>query len=162
MNAVVKSLIVACVLAVFATGCAADPAEAPATNAGTAGTAEFAAGASAGTLLDGGGWSRATTEDGLCDVAWRADAGEVPRNVAFGLEVWLLRDGQPLAGPRLELRARMPEHGHGLVREPTVTDQGHGRYRVDNLLLHMRGLWQLDFAVTEGLVGDRARFELTL
>ena len=107
-------------------------------------------------------WQRGTTEDGLCDVAWRSDPAPLPRNVACSLDVQLLRDGAPLAGARLEVRGWMPDHGHGLVREPTVIDQGDGRFRVDNLLLHMRGLWDLDFLVTEGTVGDRARFEVTL
>lgn len=114
------------------------------------------------TAVDLSGWQVATGDDGLFDLAWRPVGGTVPRNEVFKLEVMLLRDGQLLAGPQVRVRGWMPDHGHGLVRTPLVTDLGDGRHRVEGLLLHMRGLWQLFFDVTDGQQTDCVSFELSL
>ena len=114
------------------------------------------------TAVDLSGWQVATGDDGVFDLAWRPVGGTVPRNEVFELEVMLLQDGQLLAGPQVRVRGWMPDHGHGLVRTPLVTDLGGGRHRVEGLLLHMRGLWQLFFDVTDGRRTDCVGFEWSL
>jgi hypothetical protein len=108
------------------------------------------------------GWNVASGEAGLYQLAWRPVEGSVPRNEDFELEVVLRRDGRPLPGMRLAVSGWMPAHGHGLVREPVVTDLGDGRFAVEGVLLHMRGLWELVFNVTDGVSADSVRFELQL
>ncbi len=108
------------------------------------------------------GWRTAAGSRAECSVRWRPAGGEVPRNREFELEVELSRGGEPLSGERLQVRGWMPDHSHGLVRQPEVTDLGDGRYRVTNLLLHMRGLWQLLFDVGEGAEHDTVVFEIRL
>jgi len=46
--------------------------------------------------------------------------------------------------------ATMPEHRHGMNYAPTVTANGDGRYRVDGLLFHMPGNWEVAFDVRSG------------
>ena len=93
---------------------------------------------------------------------WRPVGGEVPRNRACALELELERGGRAWEGAPILVRGWMPDHAHGLVREPSVEDLGGGRYRVTNLLLHMRGLWQLIFDVGTGAGRDAVVFELRL
>ncbi|RKY22324.1 MAG: hypothetical protein DRQ55_01420 [Planctomycetota bacterium] len=140
----------------LASVCACRSAAAP----GEAGVAVD--GASGAALPDLSDWFVASGDAGRYQLAWRPVGGVVPRNQDFSLEVLLLREGRPHGGPRLVLRASMPAHGHGLVRAPVVTELGHGRYRVDAMLLHMRGLWVLVFDVTDSTASDSVRFELNV
>jgi hypothetical protein len=48
------------------------------------------------------------------------------------------------------------------VSAPVVTPLGAGAYRVDGLLLHMRGRWQLLFDVSLGGSVDVVCFDLEL
>ena len=73
---------------------------------------------------------------------------------------WRTADGSPLATARpLELLvtvcpagarlvrvdATMPEHRHGMNYRPTLAEAGDGRWRVQGMLLHMAGRWELRF-----------------
>lgn len=100
--------------------------------------------------LEDEGWSLVRGENPDRVLAWRpADLDAVPRNQSFALEVRVLRDGAPHTLEALDLKGWMPAHGHGLVQLPEVTEQAPGHYRVDGLLLHMRGLWELRFGLLE-------------
>lgn len=55
------------------------------------------------------------------------------------------RDGGRADAPRVD--ATMPQHGHGMNYRPTLESLGEGRYRVNGMLLHMPGRWQLSIAV---------------
>jgi len=112
--------------------------------------------------LDGSGWHEALSERGTFRLAWRPARGALPRNEDFALDVAVWRDGRPLRGATLVVRGWMPDHGHGMVRRPLVDEAGEGRYRVDGMLLHMRGRWQIDFDVTDGTTMDTVRFEIEL
>jgi len=46
--------------------------------------------------------------------------------------------------------ATMPEHRHGMNYATTVKAMGEGRYRVDGLLFHMPGNWEVTFDVRAG------------
>ncbi|HEX6885306.1 MAG TPA: FixH family protein, partial [Planctomycetota bacterium] len=88
-------------------------------------------------------------ESGAALVAWRAVGGELPRNRHFELEVWVVRDGAPVRGAELIVRADMPEHGHGMNVEPRALLREDGSFRVKGMLLHMAGAWVLTIHVTE-------------
>ena len=47
----------------------------------------------------------------------------------------------------LKVDATMPEHKHGMNYAPTIKSLGDGRYRVDGLLFHMPGSWEIAFDV---------------
>ena len=51
--------------------------------------------------------------------------------------------------------AQMPEHKHGMNYATTIRNDGNGRYRVDGLLFHMPGSWEVAFDVRSG--GDIQR-----
>ena len=58
--------------------------------------------------------------------------------------------------------ARMPAHQHGMKQVPSVHPLGDGRFRVEGMLLHMTGHWELYVDVTSGAVTERAQWDLTL
>jgi hypothetical protein len=53
-----------------------------------------------------------------------------------------------MAGAGIEVTTWMPEHGHGSPEDVIVTDEGEGHYRFSNLVLHMKGLWEITVEVT--------------
>lgn len=96
-------------------------------------------------------------------VAWSTvDGGAIPRNVECELLVTVMRDGEAAGVERLDVSAWMPDHNHGLVQLPEVLDLGGGRYRVEGLLLHMRGRWELRFGIFDPGVRETVVVELEL
>lgn len=98
-------------------------------------------------------------------VRFRPAPAPVPENEPFGLEVWVLDAGdEPRLAADVELAvdAGMPEHGHGMNREPKVKRLGPGHFAVTGMLFHMPGDWELYFDVTRGALTERAQTELTL
>jgi hypothetical protein len=51
------------------------------------------------------------------------------------------------AAELVRVDATMPEHKHGMNYAPTIKSLGDGRYRVDGLLFHMPGSWEIAFDV---------------
>jgi len=124
--------------------------------------------ASALLLARGSGAARAgrgaqkevTSNAGAWHVVYECRPEVVPLNETFGLAVRVYEDAartRPAAGVELTVDARMPHHGHGMRREPTVSRAGPGRYEVEGMLLHMPGYWELYFDVTRGAVTERAQ-----
>jgi hypothetical protein len=44
----------------------------------------------------------------------------------------------------------MPAHKHGMNYRPTIKPLGDGRFRIDGMMFHMAGQWQLAFEVQAG------------
>ena len=78
------------------------------------------------------------------------------------LEVWVFHDGAPVRDALLAVSAWMPEHGHGMLRQPRVEVRDDGSYHVVGMLLHMRGHWQVFFEVLEGSLSETAECALDL
>ena len=102
-----------------------------------------------------------------------APAGEPHAEPAAAKSPWLVfpavvessrptQPVQPLAGVRVGVDARMPDHGHGMLRQPRVTDRGDGSHLVEGMLLHMGGFWLLTVDVYDGERSERVKFELNL
>ena len=51
--------------------------------------------------------------------------------------------------------AQMPEHKHGMNYRPTIVSLGDGRYRVEGMVFHMPGRWELAFDVRAGEESER-------
>ena len=51
------------------------------------------------------------------------------------------------AAELVSVDATMPDHKHGMNYAPTIKALGDGRYRVDGLLFHMPGNWEVAFDV---------------
>lgn len=91
-------------------------------------------------------------------LAWRpllkaepgASASRIPMAKHFALEVQLC-DKAGISVARLQKAdATMPEHRHGMNYRPAITPLGAGRFRVEGMMLHMAGRWQLAFEVRAG------------
>ena len=108
----------------------------------------------------------ATSRGGKYTIQWRPVGGEVPKNEHFELEVRLFKNvGDelvPLPDARIAVSGWMPDHGHGMIRQPQALDQGDGTYLVRGMLFHMGGHWQLFFDVIEDGLSERTDFELDL
>jgi len=91
------------------------------------------------------GWHTSVGGADLFRVSWKplTEDAQVPKNVHFALEIVVADENGPVVGARVAVRGWMPEHGHGLVARPVVTEQGDGHYRAEGVLLHMRGSWDL-------------------
>ncbi|GJM23176.1 MAG: hypothetical protein DHS20C15_30910 [Planctomycetota bacterium] len=108
-------------------------------------------------------WNEATSDVPARKVQWRViDHDEVPRNEAFSMEVRVLSGESPTSLQRLDLKGWMPDHGHGFVQDPSVSTLDIGHYRVDGVLLHMRGTWELRLQLFDANGLDVVVIELEL
>ena len=76
---------------------------------------------------------------------------EVPATKGFN--TWTVEitdaDGEPLDDAELEIAdflGWMPEHRHDTNHDPVIESLGEGRFEVDEINLHMDGLWELTFS----------------
>lgn len=105
------------------------------------------------------------SNDSTYVVAYRPLPGEIPLNEEFELELWVLDAvTRTPVDPAVELTldGRMPDHGHGLRQDARVERSGPGTWRVQGLLLHMTGSWELHVDVREGPLTERAQFAIEL
>ena len=77
-------------------------------------------------------------------------AQRIPMARHFALDVQLCdKDGASVA-QLTKADASMPAHKHGMNYRPTIKPLGDGRFRVDGMMFHMAGEWQLAFEVQAG------------
>ena len=96
-------------------------------------------------------------------VRYQSHPAIIPLNQSFDLEVWIkssAEDSEPTFS--LWVDARMPEHRHGMVRQPKIIALGQGHFRVTGMLFHMPGRWELYFDITRDNLTERARVEVFL
>jgi hypothetical protein len=89
----------------------------------------------------------------------------IPLNEVFGLQLTVYRaDARdtPLRDVELMIDGRMPEHRHGMLREPSVVQTADGAFVINGMLFHMPGYWELHFDVTSAGTTERAEVEVTL
>jgi hypothetical protein len=78
-------------------------------------------------------------DSGPVQLAWRAEPAPIAVSRPFALLVTLC----PADARLLRVDATMPEHRHGMNYRPTLQPQGGGVWRVEGLLWHMSGRWEL-------------------
>ncbi|MBX3373429.1 MAG: hypothetical protein KF817_06315 [Phycisphaeraceae bacterium] len=105
-------------------------------------------------VSNGGGWI----------VVFTPDPDPIPLNTPFSLAVQVSRSGEDAGdeGISLQVDARMPEHRHGMVVRPAIERLGPGVFRVDGMLLHMPGYWELTFDIASGTRVERAQIALVI
>ena len=104
-----------------------------------------------------------TTREGLYRIEWSSEPNPIPLNSDFELLARVLdSDGTSVSSAELYVDATMPDHGHGMVRQPRVEPSGGGRFSVRGMLFHMPGRWQLRFEAIVEDVGDVAVVDLEL
>ncbi len=79
----------------------------------------------------------------------------IPMAQHFALEVQLCDKAGVSAARLQKVDATMPEHRHGMNYRPQITPLGDGRFRVEGMMFHMAGRWQLVFEVLAGKVATR-------
>src|SRR3954463_1186704 len=80
---------------------------------------------------------------------------EVAVSRHFTMDVGACAKSGP-AAENLKVDAQMPEHRHGMNYRPEVKAIGTGQWRVEGLMFHMPGRWQLEFQ----LDGERLGAEM--
>jgi hypothetical protein len=97
-------------------------------------------------------------------VAYRTNPPRIPLNEPFSMEarVFASRDRDtPLKDVTMTFDAAMPEHSHGMNRIPRIRSE-EGLFKIDNILLHMSGAWQMYFDIKRSNVSERAAVSLEL
>lgn len=128
------------------------------------GDAQPGGGASgAGTDADGPSLAAASAR-GTFRIELRPETDGFPLNEAFALDVVVEgADGAPLAeDASVTIDARMPAHGHGMLRDVELERVGPTEYRAEGMLLHMVGHWEVHVDVTRGAVVERAQADIEL
>jgi hypothetical protein len=127
----------------------------PSTDAGLPAKCKGATIYSAGIVAKG--------DKGLIDVTLQ-DSNPAPPGV--GDNDWTIdvkdKDGNSLAGAKVEFLLWMPAHGHPGAKNPIITDNGDGTYDAKGVYFNMDGLWQITVKVTssDGSIADSAMFTL--
>lgn len=82
----------------------------------------------------------------------------IPLNEAFVYDVEVHPIQGDADGLALAFDAVMPDHGHGMNTLPEVEATGAGTFRVEGLLFHMPGDWEIHIDVTRDETTERATF----
>jgi hypothetical protein len=77
-------------------------------------------------------------------------AQRIPMARHFALDVQLCAKGGVSGAHLTKADASMPAHKHGMNYRPTIKPLGDGRFRIDGMMFHMAGQWQLAFEVQAG------------
>ncbi len=78
-------------------------------------------------------------QQGAVQAVWKVAGAPIAVGQPFALEVQVC----PTSATLTRVDAVMPEHRHGMNYRPSLKALGEGRWRVEGLLLHMPGRWEL-------------------
>ena len=96
------------------------------------------------------------------EVELRVTPAPIPVNQHFEAEISVRGRADGELPGSVNVDADMPAHGHGMNTAPRLTSLGEGRWRVEGLLFHMPGSWELYVDVGEGQQLQRAAFPVEL
>jgi hypothetical protein len=104
-------------------------------------------------------YTTTTSDSGALGVEVRTSP-QPPSRGTNSVELTVTRgsDGSPVPGLSLGVRTWMPAMNHG-SSEPTVTEEGEGKYLVTEVYLYMPGTWELQTTFS-GPVSDHATASL--
>lgn len=100
----------------------------------------------------------ARLDSGPVQLAWRAEPAPIAVSRPFALLVTLC----PADARLLRVDATMPEHRHGMNYRPSLQPLGGGLWRVEGLLWHMAGRWELRLEVEAAGTTQILRQSVTL
>lgn len=106
--------------------------------------------------------TEARSSQGTYRVHYTPNPDPIPLNEHFEIEVRVESNHGNTVPKRIEIRADMPAHGHGINTEPSIQDNGDGTYSVKGLLFHMKGDWELYVDIIDGPLRESAIFPITL
>jgi hypothetical protein len=109
------------------------------------------------------GGTEVRSNDGSWRVVYKVEDAGIRRGETFALDAWVF-GAEEATAPRtdvsLAVDAAMPQHGHGMNRVPRIEKLPDGEFRVDGLLFHMPGKWELYFDVARGPLVERAQVDV--
>lgn len=104
------------------------------------------------------------SEKGHYLIKWQAVAQDkVPLNQYFALDIEVNEPLKPVKYPLdLNVNAGMQAHNHGMHTKPVVHRLANQHFRVEGMLFHMPGQWQVELDISRGVIRDSARLEISL
>lgn len=105
------------------------------------------------------------TRDRAYVIRWQPVGGAIPINGDFEVDLFVTRNDEektPVEGASVSMTCFMPDHGHGMLREPVSEELGGGHYRAKGFLLHMDGYWKVSATVMVDGIAASADDELRL
>jgi hypothetical protein len=97
-------------------------------------------------------------QQGPVQLLWQAVPGPSQTGKLLALDVQLC----PADATLLKVDATMPEHQHGMNYRPSINRLPNGHWRVEGVMFHMPGRWQLQFDVQAAGQPHSLRETLTL
>ncbi len=80
-------------------------------------------------------------------VRWDVEGGPIEVGRHFALQIQVC----PKTATLVRVDASMPEHRHGMNYRPSIKAVAPGRWRVEGMMFHMPGRWELQLDVaTQG------------
>ena len=110
-------------------------------------------------------WRRGQGVRGEFLVDYAPDPDPIRLNEPFelALQVHLAAEpARPVVGAQVFVSAWMPDHEHGMVRQPETVELGGGAYRARGMLFHMPGHWEVRVDVIAGGRPERTVFHVDL
>ena len=80
---------------------------------------------------------------------------KIPVGQHFSLEMAVCANAGAPPPESVSVDAHMPEHRHGMNYKASVKPAAGGRYRVDGLMFHMPGRWEIIFELRAAGRTDR-------
>lgn len=77
-------------------------------------------------------------------------SGRIPMAKHFALEVQLCNKDAASDAQLQKADATMPAHKHGMNYRPVIRPLGAGRFRIEGMMFHMAGQWELAFELKTG------------
>jgi hypothetical protein len=94
-------------------------------------------------------------------IAFRPDPMRIEVGEPFALIMNICtKNDQP--AELVAVDAQMPDHRHGMNYRTRIMSGENGRYRVEGLLFHMPGRWELNFDVRSGEETERLSHDILL
>lgn len=102
------------------------------------------------------------TEGGGYLVEMTPTEGKIEGNKHFSLNVSVTPTASKQSEFSVIVDANMPFHGHGMNTQPELVADGENKYRVDGMLFHMDGEWEITVDVQRDEAKERATFQVLL
>ena len=98
------------------------------------------------------------------NATYHLDKKCAPLNTFHTWRIELLsREGEPMQGVAIEFIADMPEHLHGMMTKPRISELGTpGQYLIEGVRFHMPGWWEITLDASRGTGRDLARFNIII